>query len=50
MDVIVILHIFWYISGNFNRYMKEATKDQTADRIILMCPLEDKDQDINRLS
>lgn len=30
--------------------MKEATKDQTADRIILMCPLEDKDQDINRLS
>lgn len=51
VDMIVILYIFWCMSGNFNRYMKEAIKDKGNDRIILlMSTSEDKDQEINRLS
>lgn len=49
VDMIVILYIFWCMSGNFNRYMKEAIKDKGNDRIILlMSTSEDKDQEINK--
>lgn len=50
VDMIVILYIFWCMSGNFNRCKKEAIKDKANDRIILlMSTSEDKDQEIDYL-
>ena len=52
VDMIVIRYIFWCMSGNFNRCMKEAIKDKANDDriILLMSTSEDKDQEINGLS
>lgn len=50
VDAIIILHIFWCISGNSGKCMKEASKDKTNDRLILLISTsEDKYQETDCL-